>query len=219
MQRIIFRSGVNSSQIPSDVHTLRDWHKTYFVEKYRRDVAEPDGYVLKDQLVIFPTRRESPICLRSLTPFAYCSRTQKQDIRFDNSLLKTEKNGKSMYIRAKTSVRSKSTVPGLKHRPATNFVTLPGSPALEVQNAQYESECATLDDWFAKFGNGERSKETRKYLGSRTIHNDTSARAWIGTVSPSGRPPNIQIFPHVGNNPQSIRFTADKRLSPFLPPT
>jgi hypothetical protein len=212
-ERIIFRSGVNSSQIPSDVHTLRDWHKKYFTEKYRRDVTEPDGYVLKDQLVIFPTRRESPICLRSLTPFAYCSRIQKQDIRFDNSLLKTEKNNKSMYLRAKTSVK------GLQNLPATKFVTLPGSPALEVQNTQYEGECESLDDWFAKFGNGERSKETRKYLGSRTIHNDTSTRAWIGTVSPSGRPPNIQLFPHVGNNPQSIRFSADKRLSPYLPPT
>jgi hypothetical protein len=212
-ERIIFRSGVNASQIPSDVHTLRDWHKKYFVEKYRRDVAEPDGYVLKDQLVIFPTRRESPVCLRSLTPFAYCSRIRKQDIRFDNSLLNTEKNDKSMYLRAKTSV------PGLKNLPATKFVTLPGSPALEVQNSQFEGECETMDDWFAKFGSGERSRETRKYLGSRTIINDTSTRASIGTVSPSGRLPNVQIFPHVGNNPQSIRFSADKRLSPYLPPT
>ena len=210
--RNIFRCGVNSSQIPSDVHTLRDWHQKYFVEKYKRDVTEPDGYVVKDKLVIFPTRKESPVCFRSLTPFAYCSRIRKTDIRFEESLLETDRNSKCMYLRPKTSV------PGLKSLPATKFVTLPGSPAVEVRNEKYEEECNSLQDWFARFGNGERSKETHKYLGSRTIHCDTSTRAWIGTLSPSGRMPFVQIFPHVGSNPQSIRFTADKRLSPSLPP-
>ncbi len=209
--RNIFRSGVNSSQIPSGVHTLRDWHEKYFVEKYRRDVTDPDGYVLKDKLIIYPTRKESPVCFRSLTPFAYCSRIRKQDIRFDPALLETEKNNKSMYVRAKTSV------PGLKNLPATKFVTLPGSPVLEVQNKSYEEDCDSLEDWFAKFGNGERLDETRKYLGSRAISCDTSTRAWIGTVSPSGRMPSLQIFPHVGNNPQSVRFRADKYLTPSVP--
>ena len=211
--RNIFRAGVNASQIPSDVHTLRDWHEKYFVEKYKRDITEPDGYVLKDKLVVFPMRKESPVCFRSLTPFAYCSRIRKGDIRFDSALLDTEKNTQSMYVRPKTSV------PGLKKLPATKFVTLPGSPVVEVQNRRYEEECDSLQDWFAKFGNGERTGETRKYLGSRAVCSDTSTRAWIGTVSPSGRMPTLQIFPHVGNNPQSVRFRADKYITPCVPPT
>ena len=33
----IFRYGVNTSQIPKGIETLKDWHSFYFVEKYRRD--------------------------------------------------------------------------------------------------------------------------------------------------------------------------------------
>ena len=37
----IYRMGINTSQIPKGIETLKDWHAFYFVEKYRRDDALP----------------------------------------------------------------------------------------------------------------------------------------------------------------------------------
>ena len=63
----IYRYGVNSSQIPKGIETLKDWHSFYFVEKYRRD------NVLKGPPRRPPLRRTPPqrrFCARLLRPRA-----------------------------------------------------------------------------------------------------------------------------------------------------
>ena len=197
----IMRMGVNTSQIPNGIESLADWHNFYFVQKYRRDDQQPDGTVRKNTIITFPRSEESPLIFKAQAVYADSASVKKDgSIRFPQELKETEENFGSFYVRPKTSNAA------MKRLPVAKMITLPGCPLMEWNNPRYRPKVNTFDEWFSQYGRGEMTKETGKYIGDRIIHRDTSAGRFIGRSSCSVRPPNLQIFPHVGNDTKSNRY-------------